>query len=106
VSDYQRQHPDWIFIRHEDISLDPVGKFRSLFEALGLTFTPAVETHIREYSAGANPKETPEGKATFLKRDSKENIYNWKKRVTPAEMEQTRKEVAEVAAHFYPDSEW
>lgn len=106
VLDYQEQHPDWIFIRHEDISLDPVGKFRSLFEALGLTFTPAIERQIREYSAGSNPKESPGGKATFLKRDSKQNIYNWKKRLTAGELALVKQEVAEVAAHFYSESEW
>lgn len=106
VPHYQKQYPHWIFIRHEDISRDPTGRFESLFRSLGLTFTPAVREHILAHSAGSNPKDTPEGKATFLKRNSKENIYSWKKRLTHREIERVRECVREAAAPFYRDSEW
>lgn len=106
VLDYQQEHPDWIFLRHEDISLDPAGEFKSLYEALGLTFTPDVEQHIQEYSAGSNPKERPDATATFLKRDSKENIAGWKKHMIPGDIERVRQITADVAPHFYSESEW
>ncbi|MCX6583694.1 MAG: sulfotransferase [Candidatus Aminicenantes bacterium] len=106
VLDYRQEHPGWIYLRHEDISLDPVGEFRSLYEALGLTFTPAIEQHIREYSAGSNPKERPDKQATFLKRDSKENIAGWKKHMLPGDVERVKQITADVSAHFYTDSEW
>ncbi len=106
VLDYRQEHPGWIYLRHEDISIDPVGKFKSLYEALGLTFTPTIEGRIREYSAGSNPKERPDGKATFLKRDSKENIAGWKKYMLPGEIERVKRMTQEVSAHFYSESEW
>lgn len=106
VPEYREQHPDWIFLRHEDISLDPPVAFANLFKELDLTFTPDVENYIRAYSDGSNPKETPRGQATFLKRNSKENIYNWKKRLTPAEIDRIRENVRETAAPLYADSEW
>ncbi len=106
VSHYQKHYPHWIFIRHEDISRDPPRAFASLFDSLDLTFTPGVKNHILAHSAGSNPKETPDGKATFLKRDSKENIYSWKKRMTTEEIQRVKKCVREAAAPFYPDSEW
>ena len=40
VRRYQEDHPDWIFLRHEDISMDPAAHFRDLFEQLDLAFTP------------------------------------------------------------------
>jgi hypothetical protein len=103
---YRQEHPDWIFLRHEDISLDPVGKFRFLYEALGLVLTPAVERHIREYSSDSNPKDRPNGTATFLKRDSKENIFGWKKHLRPADIERARRITRDVSALFYSESEW
>lgn len=106
VLDYQQEHPDWIFLRHEDISLDPVSEFKSLYDALGLTFTSGIEQHIREYSAGTNPKERPDAKATFLKRDSKENIAGWKKHMLPGDIERIKQITADVAPHFYSESEW
>lgn len=104
--EYQEKYPGWIYLRHEDISLDPVGEFRSLYEALGLTFTPAIEQHIREYSAGSNPKERPDKQATFLKRDSKENIAGWKKHMRPEDVERVKRITAEVSDHLYSETEW
>lgn len=106
IPEYRQQHPDWIFLRHEDISLDPPGAFADLFKKLDLAFTPEVENYVRAYSDGANPKETPGGQATFLKRNSKENIYNWKKRLTPGEIDRIREIVREISAPLYADSEW
>ncbi|MCP5103325.1 MAG: sulfotransferase [bacterium] len=106
VPQYRQKHPDWIFIKHEDISADPSEKFRFLYERLDLEFTPAVENHIREYSGGAHPAQIPDRKATVLKRNSKENIYSWKKRVTDGEAERIKRITGETAGHFYPDSEW
>lgn len=103
---YREQFPDWIFLRHEDISRDPVRTYASLFDSLDLTFTPDVKNHILAHSAGSNPKETPDGKATFLKRDSKENIYSWKKRLTGEEIRRIKNCTRDAAAPFYTDSEW
>ncbi|HLP60140.1 MAG TPA: sulfotransferase [Candidatus Deferrimicrobium sp.] len=103
---YRQEYPGWIFMRHEDISFDPTGKFKSLYESLGLTFTPGIDRDIREYSAGSNPKERPDGQATFLKRDSKENIAGWKKHMLPGDVERVRQITGEAAAYFYAESEW
>lgn len=96
---YREDHRDWIFLSHEDISMDPVTHFRELFEALDLAFTPEVETHIRSHTDGSNPAESPEG-ATILKMDSKTNIYNWKKRLSAEEIERIEKGTGETAKHF------
>ncbi len=104
--DYRREYPGWIFLRHEEISLDPVGQFKSIYEALGLAFTPRVERIIRDYSAGSNPKERPDEQATFLKRDSKENIAGWKKHILPGDIERIKNITQDVWVHFYKDSDW
>ena len=31
---FREQHQDWIFLRHEDLSMDPMGGFQELFERL------------------------------------------------------------------------
>jgi hypothetical protein len=106
VKDYREQYPGWIYARHEDISMDPVNGFKDLFAKLDLEFTPGIEQYIREYSGGSNPVETPGNKATFLKRDSSENIHNWKKRLTPEEIDRVKQGTEATACLFYPELRW
>ena len=106
VRDYREQYPEWIFARHEDISMDPVKEFKDMFGKLNLEFTPAVEQFIREYSEGSNPVETPGNKATFLKRDSSENVNNWKKRLSPEEIGRVKDGTEALACLFYPEPRW
>jgi hypothetical protein len=105
VLQYQKAHPGWIFLRHEDISIDPIPKFKFLFETLDLEFTGEIETYIRRYSASSNPMESPKGE-TILKMDSKSSVYNWKKRLDPEEIGRIKRGVQKVASHFYSESEW
>jgi hypothetical protein len=49
--------------------------------------------------------ESPKGE-TILKMDSKSNVYNWKRRLDPEEIERIKRGVKEVASHFYSESEW
>jgi len=106
VISYQEQHPDWIFVRHEDISFNPVDEFKNIFEKLSVEFTPKIENDIRNHSKPSNPKEIPGERATVLKRDSLETVYNWKKRLTPGEINRVKKGTEPVASHFYPESQW
>ncbi len=106
VIDYQKQYPEWIFVRHEDISLNPVKEFKDIFEKLGVEFTHKIENYIRNHSKRSNPKEIPGKRATFLRRDSLENVYNWKKRLTSEEIKRIKKGTGAVASHFYPESLW
>src|SRR5919109_2579473 len=39
-------HPDFLMVRHEDLSLDPIPGYRALYDALGLELTPRVEKTI------------------------------------------------------------
>ena len=46
---YRERHPDWIFVRHEDISYDPLNKFASIFKRLNLEWSADVEKKVKEY---------------------------------------------------------
>jgi hypothetical protein len=41
------RHPEWIVESHDDLCVEPVPKFRSLVDRLGLQWTPAVEEYLR-----------------------------------------------------------
>jgi hypothetical protein len=108
ISKYQNDHKDWIFIRHEDLSLDPLHGFQNLFGQLNIEFSEHVKEVIELYSYSANPSDTdaPVGSENSLKRDSKLNMSNWKSRLTPLEIKKIRNKVEDISTAFYTDQDW
>jgi hypothetical protein len=41
------EHPDWIVVSHDDLCIEPITKFRTLIDRLGLDWTPDVEQYLR-----------------------------------------------------------
>lgn len=102
---YQEKHNGWIFLRHEDISANPLQHFDYLYKKLGLTFTDKVKQVIVDYSSEENPTEAAQGH-TLAKRNSKSNIKSWKSKFTDAELTHVRNMVEPIAHHYYADSDW
>ncbi len=98
------QHPDWHFLRHEDISRDPEQVFETLFGALGLEWGERTRRAIREHSSPANPAD-PAGQSS-LKRDSRAGVESWKKRLSAAEIARIRQGVADISDVFYGPDDW
>lgn len=105
IQGYQTRRPDWVFIRHEDLSRDPIGGFAHLFERFGLEMTPQVRTHI-EGTTRAPAGEVPDGTIHHLQRNSKANIFRWKDRLTPEEITRIRTAVGPVSDAFYTKADW
>jgi hypothetical protein len=95
---YQEAHPDWIYVRHEDLSRDPVEGFRYLFDRLDLELGEASREAIVAHSFGAA--------STHLQRDSRANVDTWRTRLTPAEIERVKERVWDVSRRFYSEEEW
>jgi hypothetical protein len=102
----REQHPDFLIVRHEDLSLDPIPGFRSLYTSLGLEFTPRVEKIIRNSSSAENPGELSRRKVHAVKVNSRANVNNWKRRLTTEEIERIRKMTDDIAKLYYSDAEW
>lgn len=104
IDEYQKEHQNWIFIRHEDISRNPLSGFQELFNQLNLDYTEATKQTILDYSSINNKKQDYE--ADELKRHSKKNIEIWKTRLTPAEIERVRTKVEDISSKFYCQKDW
>jgi len=98
--------PDFKIVRHEDLSLDPVAGYKSLYESLGLTFTDKARNTILNSSSSENPTELSKKTAHSVKLDSRANLDNWKKRLTIEEITRIRKMTEDVSHLFYADNEW
>jgi hypothetical protein len=106
IAGYRARHPDWLFVRHEDLSREPIEGFGALFEALDIPYTEDVQQAILRSSSPSNPGDRAENRHLFHTRDSRANVDNWRRRLTPAEIERVRTRVADVSPLFYGDDEW
>jgi hypothetical protein len=108
IAQYRQRHPDWIFLRHEDLSRDYLNGFRTLYRCLDLEFTDSVAAAIEEYCKASNPTEVvaPVGSDAALRRNSRSNIWNWQQRLTSAEISRIRDSVEDVSRVFYADEDW
>ena len=100
MHEYQQRHPDWFFVRHEDLSTQPVDGYTKMFGELGLDFTDDIRATIEEYSGTANPGQAPADVGAF-KIDSTANVTTaWKQRLTPDEIFRIREGTADVSQFF------
>lgn len=106
ISDYIIRHPEWIFIKHKALSSQPVEEFQRIFLKLNLDFTSQVKSEILNHSSPSNLKEAPNQSFSYIKLDSRENIRNWKQRLTPNEIATIRSQVEVVSHEFYNDEDW
>ena len=97
---YREEHPDWLFVTHESLSMDPVEGFRSLFAALGLEFGPAQARRIEEASGRHNPAEQSEDE---FRRDARANIDNWKRRLSTEEIDRIFAGTGKIRPRFYDE---
>jgi len=114
IAQYQARHPDWVFIRHEDVSRDPQAGFRRLFADLGLDFTPGVADELARLSSGRSEDGLGQRLRDWAQirnpqrvlRDSKTNTKSWKSRLTEDEIARIRKGTADLADRYYSDADW
>lgn len=107
IMDYQKQFPEWLYLRHEDLSMDAMNEFEQLFSKLDLEFTEKVKAEIEKTSSSSNPREVEdESRVHELQRDSKANIISWKKRLNESEIKTVKQITKETADQFYSDDEW
>lgn len=106
VHETRQLSPDFLIVRHEDLSRDPISGFRALYTNLGLEFTPRVEKTILSSSSSENPRELSRKRVHGFKLDSRANLDNWKKRLTAEEIERVRQMTGEISKFYYSDAEW
>jgi hypothetical protein len=105
VLKYKKEFPEWIYLRHEDLSREPLSNFEQLFKTLGLEFTDEVQEQIVEYSSESNPSHST-GVDKLLKLNSKKVISQWKNALSTQEVKRIKERVGEVSKYYYSDSDW
>jgi hypothetical protein len=106
IAGYQERHPDWSFVRHEDLSEEPLKGFRELYDVLGLPWDQLAEDAIIRSSTDSTRKEVPTYLHRTVRRDSRAARWTWLTRLSEEERERVRAGTADVAARWYGDRDW
>ena len=106
VKQISLEYPNFLLLRHEELSLSPAEKFSELYAALGLDFTPHSRDEVIKSTSGENPRELSKNKMHAVRLDSRKNVHNWKKRLNQDQIERLYELTNDVACHFYSDEEW
>lgn len=106
LSVFADRHPDWVVVRHETVSREPVEELRMLYRRLGLSWSAEVEEKIRRFTGKGNPVDPKKGVAHQMVRDSAKNIQRWKGVLTPDEIALLRRRTGAVADRYYTDADW
>jgi hypothetical protein len=105
IANYIKDHPDWIYLKHEEISLNPMETYQGLFKQLGLDFTDECRNRILEHSNASNPS-CSSGTDKLIKLNSKDVVSQWKKSLNADEIHRVRTIVEDVSTLFYSEKEW
>ncbi|MHA7865478.1 sulfotransferase [Flagellimonas marinaquae] len=99
VCTYQQTYGrQWCFFKHESLSRNPIVEFKKLFSYVDLKFDAKVKQYILE--------TTQAEETSHLERNSLENMYSWKERLTLDEIAKIKKGTAQIWKKFYEESDW
>lgn len=103
---YREEHPDWLFVRHEDLCRDPMEQFQSLFEHLNLKYDTSIQSKIINSTSQNNPIEPANAEQHNLTRNSNELSKVWKQRLSEQQVDYIRQCVQPIADEFYSEDDW
>lgn len=104
VATFRDRHPEWTFVRHEDLSLEPQAGFGALYATLGIPLDEGARRRIAESSSAANPDELRKSHDVHL--HSRAIVGAWRRRLPAEDIERIRAGVADVAPAFYGPEDW
>lgn len=96
------RHPDWILLRHEDLSADPVPTFRELYDRLDLPWSSRIEALVKKKTGAGNRAEAGRHVQDF-NRNSAEIFALRRQMLSPEERRRVLDLTGDVALAHYPE---
>lgn len=92
-----------VVVRHEDLSAQPVGHFRRMYEHFDLPWSGSVERKIRRLTSADNKAEASRGKVQDFRRDSARLLEIRLRMLTRSQRETIHRLTADVTKGLYPE---
>ena len=105
IYQYQQVHPNWIFVRHEDLCEDFITGFRRLYAQLALPWSIENQALIQQYCT-CYDTERLGSKVHVLRRDSRSTSQLWKQSLSTEEVKRIREITKDIANLFYDEDSW
>ena len=103
VATFRERHPEWTFVRHEDLSREPAG-FESLFATLGVEFDDGIRRAIAGHSGEGTRSSC--ASATTSASTARASIDSWRRRLEPERDRADPGGRRRRRAAFYPEEDW
>jgi hypothetical protein len=103
VATYAEQRPDFLIVRHEDLSRDPENAYRRVYEALEMQYDRRAAAAVKATTDGTNPAELPKNDPHSVRLDSRANLDNWRRRLSSLEIGRIRALTEPVVSRWYAD---
>lgn len=100
----RRIDADALFVRHEDLSTDPLVEDERLCGELRLSFDSNCREVVRRHSQVSD--ETAEYTPDSIVSDSWRNLLRWREELSPASADRIRELTADYWLDFYSGDEW
>ena len=101
ILQYQKRYQSWLFVRYEDIAVNPIIKFQEIYEYLGFRLDNLTRRYIQKYTSDGNPIEARSD--DYQPRDAKRSLNTWKERLSNHEIDRVKRTTDEIATKFYGD---
>lgn len=106
LDQYVKRNPQFIVVRHEDISESPLEEFERLYQRLDIPYTEEIKESIVKWTSPTNPTDPKNNKTHVLQRNSKENAKRWKSILTESEIAFIKENTLPFSEHYYTSSDW
>jgi hypothetical protein len=102
----RNKHKEFIYVKHEDLSRNPVEGFQKIFDRLDIEFTGKIKNFIIGSTNSSNPIEASEGVMHQLKRNSRANVKSWRYRLSDSEIIRIKEGVNDISTLYYSEDDW
>ncbi len=99
IDDYRTKHPDWIFVRYEDLVVEPLSLYARIYTELGLKFSTTITRQINDFTN--RPEKEGNHGPGFEPRNARMSLQAWKTRLTTSEVSKIEQLTGEIAKKFY-----
>lgn len=101
ILDYQHRYPEWLYVKHESVAMNPHKEFEHIFAYLNLEKSSTINSYIDKFTAGSNPEES--NSTQYQPRNATASLDTWRERLDTIDTERITERTKEIGSQYYPE---